>query len=482
MAPRRSQSQTSTRTASGQSGGGGGAAAAGGGGGTGGGGGGPPGGGGGGGQPGGNNPPANPPVFGLTPGLATQGIIDYTTKAGASLYRSATQKVSEELYDCSPDDFYQFIQKVKTRAEEFGWTETGRILYCPIDETPGAEHVNLLDEFGQVALSTITTHEATVINTQTRKAQDDRLLYECLGNSLSADGEKKILLHRDEYVIEPDPRLPDGKKLPSGLCLLKVIIRESHLDTNATTGMIRTKLSNLDSYVQVVGNDITKFNGYVKMLLDTLASRGETTQDLLTNLFKGYGSCSDKTFVEYIAKKQDEYDEGKDFTPARLMQLADTKYRTMKDKEIWEAPSETDEKILALEARLENFKKKYANAKRGPGKGGDDKPNPNPNKNKSSEKGKRKQTEKPSWMLKRPSDAELNKPREWNGKTWHWCSKETGGKCDPGAYRIHKPSQCEGKAHKRAKTGKGDSNAKKVTINEAIDEAIEEVVGGYESE
>ena len=92
-----------------------------------------------------NNPPANPPTFGLTPGLATRGIIDYTTKAGATLYRSATQKVSEELYDCTPEGFYQFIQKIKTRAEEFGWTETGRILYCPIDDTPGAEKVNLLD-------------------------------------------------------------------------------------------------------------------------------------------------------------------------------------------------------------------------------------------------------------------------------------------------------------------------------------------------
>jgi hypothetical protein len=211
------------------------------------------------------------------------------------------------------------------------------------------------------------------------------------------------------------------------------------------------------------------------MLLDTLASRGETTQDLLTNLFKGYGSCSDKTFVEYIAKKQDEYDEGKSFTPARLMQLADMKYRTMKDKEIWEAPSETDEKILALEARLENFKNKYANAKRGSGKNGDEK-STDPNSNKDNrDKAKRKTPEKPQWMFQRPSDAEMNKPRDWNGKIWHWCSKETGGKCDPGAYRIHKPSQCEGKAHKRVKN-EASSNAKKVTINQAIEE-----VGGYES-
>jgi hypothetical protein len=407
--------------------------------------------------------------------LASRGIIDYTTKAGATLYRSATQKVSEELYDCTPEGFYQFIQKIKSRAEEFGWTETGRILYCPIDDTPGAEKVNLLDEFGQVTLSTITTHEATVINTQTREAQDDRLLYECLGNSLSADGEKKILLHRDEYVIEPNPPLPDGKKLPSGLCFLKIIIRESHLDTNATTGMIRTKLSNLDSYIQVVGNDVTKFNGYVKMLLDTLASRGETTQDLLTNLFKGYGSCSDKTFVEYIAKKQDDYDEGKSFTPARLMQLADMKYRTMKDKETWEAPSETDEKILALEARLENFKNK-SNKRKGDGDPKHERSGGGQGKHQNT--GKRR-VDKPAWMFQRPATADLNKSREWNGKQWHWCSAETGGKCD-GQYRCHKPKACKGTARMSTtprKDNEGEQE-KKVTIKEAI----EEIEGGYESE
>ena len=59
-----------------------------------------------------------------------------------------------------------------------------------------------------------------------------------------------------------------------------------------TTSMIRTKLSNVDIYIHTVGNDIIKFNAYVLHLIDTLASQGETIQDILKNIFKGYGACT----------------------------------------------------------------------------------------------------------------------------------------------------------------------------------------------
>ena len=72
-----------------------------------------------------------------------------------------------------------------------------------------------------------------------------------------------------------------------GVCLLKVIIWESHLNTTATTSMIQTKLSNLDIYIHTMGNYITKFNTCVLQMIDTLELRGEITKDLVTNMFTG---------------------------------------------------------------------------------------------------------------------------------------------------------------------------------------------------
>lgn len=74
--------------------------------------------------------------------------------------------------------------------------------------------------------------------------------------------------------------------------LLKIIVRESHLDTNATSLSISTKLTtDLDRYLPTIGHDITKFNTCLKLLVEGLKSRGETTTDLLVNLFKGYMVC-----------------------------------------------------------------------------------------------------------------------------------------------------------------------------------------------
>ena len=68
---------------------------------------------------------------------------------------------------------------------------------------------------------------------------------------------------------------------------------ESYLDSNATSSMIRIKLANLDEYIVQVKHDIGKFNNYVKVLVETLRARGETTSDLITNLstITGTRSC-----------------------------------------------------------------------------------------------------------------------------------------------------------------------------------------------
>ena len=42
------------------------------------------------------------------------------------------------------------------------------------------------------------------------------------------------------------------------------------------------------------------------------------------DIFKGYGACIDKSFVEYIHQKQELYYEEENITPYQLMELANT--------------------------------------------------------------------------------------------------------------------------------------------------------------
>eukprot|EP00978_Attheya_sp_CCMP212_P006227 scaffold14068_cov32-Attheya_sp.AAC.2 len=113
------------------------------------------------------------------------------------------------------------------------------------------------------------------------------------------------------------------------------------------------------------------------------------------------------------------------------MSLANSKYKTLKQKGEWNAPTAEEEKILALEAEMSQMKK---GAKRAAGK----KPSPSP-ANKLGGQG----DAKPNWLKhnRPPHQNEVNKPRNWNSLEYHWCHTDTGGKC-AGIWRRHTPKEC----------------------------------------
>ena len=104
--------------------------------------------------------------------------------------------------------------------------------------------------------------------------------------------------------------------------------------------------------MQKVDSDIIEFNNYVDTQVKALAAHGQMTNNLLTNLFIGYKAASDKKFVKYIEHKEEAYKDGEDMMPMGLMRLARNKYKTCKDRLIWKASTEEDEKTIALKAEL----------------------------------------------------------------------------------------------------------------------------------
>ena len=75
------------------------------------------------------NPPTNQPVvnpqptFALTPSKAIQGIIDYSTKFGATIWNNNTKPLSEK-YNLDPKTLSGFLALVKERVEVAGWDMT----------------------------------------------------------------------------------------------------------------------------------------------------------------------------------------------------------------------------------------------------------------------------------------------------------------------------------------------------------------------
>ena len=396
------------------------------------------------------NPPAPPEprvAFARTPAQATTGIIDYSTRMGERLYQLATAKVDEERYDGSAEGLFPVIELIKERARKFGWDKGIMMIPDPM----GGPNKYLLDHYGSVSMNSIRTHETTYITQPNRDAQDTYLLYECVMNSLSPEAKSKINIWRNDFLV-------DGH--PSGNLLVKVVIRECHLDTNATVASIRQRLASLDIYLPTIDYDIGKLNMYVKTLLDQLAARGETSTDLLSNLFAGYLSAKDRAFVAYIDKKLELYEEGTNISYNQLMLWARQKYDLLRDKGVWNAPTPEEEKILALTAQVNKMSEKLKAKK------------PRRNDTPTGHKGRAKDLKpKPEWFNKEPDDP--TKPITWNNKEWHWCGVKTGGKCE--GFVRHKPSECRGRRRKATQRESGDKRSK-------VEEALAQEAIGYGTE
>jgi hypothetical protein len=180
----------------------------------------------------------------------------------------------------------------------------------------------------------------------------------------------------------------------------------------------------LDTYILTIDSDITQFKIHLLLLIDSLTARGESTQDLLVNLFKGYQAVTDKNFVKYIGRKLEQYKEGEIVTTNALMEQKENKFKLLKERGACNAPSEHEEKILTLQAKIKNLKK----AKKDGGKLFTKKIYEK--KWYDKKKPPSTQLEKPSWFFKEPKEDELRKPKIWNNKSWYFCSPKTGGKCD----------------------------------------------------
>ena len=82
------------------------------------------------------------------------------------------------------------------------------------------------------------------------------MMHEYIRDSLTKEGRSEVYIWEKKYTVQD---------MKSGLLTLKALLREIHIDNNATSTEIRKKLSNLDTYIATVRNDITKFNTHVKI-------------------------------------------------------------------------------------------------------------------------------------------------------------------------------------------------------------------------
>ena len=390
--------------------------------------------------------------FHLSPAMAITGVIDYGTTEGRKHFERSIAPLSVELFDCESDDLHLFIDALITRAREMGWDIPGvginDILLDPTD--PHSEYKNILRHHGELTLDQIRAFEATYIATGTRAAQDTYSMYRCIMNSVKKNTLKRISVWNPDFHVNT---------YASGNSLFKVICRESGLDTKTTTSYIRKSLTSLDQYMSAVGDDILKFNTYVRGLVRSLGERGEQTYDLITHLTNGYMSCKDKAFRKYIADiiERDEDDPTTILTPDILMVRAANKYKSRVQNKTWKQPDDVEKELMALRAEVHKnnrkspFQHKHSKTDdaKSPAQTKDQKKtfriNPDTWKN------------RPKWLKDHVRPDNLTSSRHFGGCQFWFCCDENGGGCNHWA--KHRPEQCyRKKSNAKRKANKTQSS------------------------
>ena len=410
-------------------------------------------------------PAAQQPVYALTPAqLNANDFIDYSTTDGKKIFKAATEELSYQ-FDVQAKSVNLFGETLYDRGVISGWNEgQGNIMSIPDSNNVTR---NLIREYGRLTLDNIRTFVTTYIGQQNRRAQNDYQLYMCLANSLTESGKLKVLAETDQYTINGTP---------SGSLFFKLLMQKAIVDTRATASHLRENLTNLDTYITTIDSNIQLFNQYVKVNREGLRARGESTDDLMINLFKGYMNAADRDFVEYIKLKKDQYDEGGEIDAEQLMTLALNKYENLLTENKWKALSPEQEQLVALSAQFDKLKDE--NLRLSKAIKSNKKPKGNENKSQSSKKKKSKgkaNDTKWAWKKVPPKEGE-RKTKVLNDRTYHWCETHL-------AWGEHTNEECklrmklEQDEDKSKKKSSSDTKAssKRTSFAQAMSTILEEM-------
>ena len=388
-----------------------------------------------------------PTPFALSPGRASpEDLIDYTTKLGGSLWDRSTKSL-DTPYDMTSKDTVIFTEGLANHAKVHGWSIGPKSIFAFTNDKGNV--VNLIKEYGQISLETLTTECAKMIGTgaesETRMSQNNEQCRKCLLATLEPKARARLFTHRATYTITaPNTAGIDEEYILAPL-MYKVIMNCATINSKATEATLRGYLTNMPSIMVSVKSNIPDYNSQFDTYHSQLVQRGCTYDAHIQALFDGYLVAQDFEFRVYMKRLYDDWiDERgdmKDITHEKLMSMALNKYNFHVTKHEWGAKSEDEQRIVALTAEMTGLKgqlklagqAKDSSKKKWTGKG-DSKKQDKPKKGKKSSSNRERQKKDEAWKKTPPKDGDP-KTKIVDGKPFQWCIHHM-------AWALHSSSEC----------------------------------------
>jgi hypothetical protein len=396
-------------------------------------------------------PPPAPVAFSRTPAQAYTALLNYKETGDAKLYNKNVEALPT-VFSLATPNVMVLLAELRNRSRSASWAT---LLAFAINGI----NMSFIQHYGRISMPDLKTHVDTFIDLGQCQAQTDFQLYMCLHNSVDSETREVMEVERSTYLAGA------GGDTESGLLYLKKLLMTAEVDNRATTSHARDNLGALDVYMSgLAGCDVVAFNKYVRRQLQTLTARGETTQDLVNNLFKGYLCVKSKDFNEFIKRKRNSYREGEvDYTPESLMVAAANQYSTLQLEGVWDQVSEEQKIITALKATVSELTAAAKNTK----------PVVKRAKNNEKKEFNRKPSErftgKMAWKAVPPKTGETHN-KNVRKITYYWCPHH-------GFWTAHKPEDCT-LGHSDAKdtspSGATPKAPRKFTFAEAATALVEE--------
>jgi hypothetical protein len=249
------------------------------------------------------------------------------------------------------------------------------------------------------------------------------MLAVCLGKSLTADAQARLLTYHNKYTFDGVEYAP---------LMYKIIMRLATINTVATTQVLRDNLNNLGVFAAMINGNINKINGKFDKNYTQLLARRASVDDPVGLLFEAYHVVPCYNFKTYIRRHYNNYLDSKliNLTHEALMTSAMRKYDWLRQKGQWGAKSPDDEKIVAMAAQINALKGNLKADKNLEDTLNNDKKT----RNKKNRGNKLRQKEDEAWKKIPPKDSD-KKSKEVGKHTFHWCEHHM-------AWCMHLPSKC----------------------------------------
>jgi hypothetical protein len=370
-------------------------------------------------------------VFADTPqSLYADDLINYSTKRGSSIYEQGCKTLDDKAltdgFGMTPDQTVIFVESLTRRAIAMGWNAGSKQITTFTNHS--GKTVDIIKEYGQIDEVTLKTAcerfcKAGEADAESRAKQNNTMLAICLGESLTADTQARLLTYRNKYTFDGVEYAP---------LMYKIIMRLATIDTVATMQVLRDNLNNLGVFAAMVNGDINKINGEFDKNYTQLLARGARVDDPVGLLFEAYHVVPCYNFKTYIRRHYDNYLDSKliNLTHEALMTSVMRKYDWLRQKGQWGAKSPNDKKIIAMASQINALKGNLKADKNLEDALNDDKKT----RNKKNRGNKTRQKEEEAWKKIPPKDGD-KKSKEVGKHTFHWCEHHM-------AWCMHLPSEC----------------------------------------